>query len=139
MLQKKLAMIASIMAVVGLSGCATIMNGGTTQAINVQAIDSETNLPISGAVCHVSTTKDQMAYVNGNPGVATVTRGGGALTVACAKKGYMQTRTASGNSFDAWTIGNVIFWPGFIVDAVSGAAVKYPSHITVVMTRNHSH
>ncbi|AIL65251.1 hypothetical protein NOVO_04345 [Rickettsiales bacterium Ac37b] len=28
---------------------------------------------------------------------------------------------------------NVLFWPGFIVDAATGAVHKAPSHITVFM------
>ncbi|MDX1900739.1 MAG: hypothetical protein SFW66_01885 [Gammaproteobacteria bacterium] len=134
-LKKKVAVLG--LATLTLSGCATIMSGGSTQTINVQAVDNDSGQPIQGAVCQVSNAKSQMSYVSGNPGTVSVSNGGGALTVACTKKGYIQTRTASGDSFNAWAIGNVIFWPGFIVDAVTGAMTRYPSHITVVMTRAH--
>jgi len=119
-----------------LSGCATIMNGGSTQKINVQAVDDATHQLIPGAVCTVIDGQNNSYPVMGNPGVVTLTRGKGALTVSCKKEGYRQSKIAAGDSFNAWTLGNIIFWPGIVVDAVSGAALKYPSHLSVIMVKN---
>jgi hypothetical protein len=119
-----------------LSGCATIMNGGSTQKVNVQAVDDATHQLIPGAVCTVVDGQSNSYPVMTNPGVVTLTRGKGALTVSCNKEGYRQSKIAAGDSFNAWALGNIIFWPGIIVDAVSGAALKYPSHLSVIMVKN---
>ena len=60
----------------------------------------------------------------------------GAITPQCKKKGYVQKSFGVGSSFSAVTMVNILFWPGFIVDAMSGAASKYPSHITVIMEKS---
>jgi hypothetical protein len=41
-----------------------------------------------------------------------------------------------GDSFNSVTLINILFWPGFIVDGVSGATHEYPSHISVYMKKN---
>lgn len=117
-----------------LTGCATIMSG-TTQSINLQAIDEANNEIIPGAVCSVMDGKGLRYAVNSNPGQFTVTKGNGALNPTCKKEGYIQSSFGVGDSFNAVTLVNVLFWPGFIVDAVSGAIKDYPSHMTVYMKR----
>jgi ABC-type Fe3+-hydroxamate transport system substrate-binding protein len=116
-----------------ISGCATIVSG-TTQPIHLQAIDSKTHALIPGAMCTL-TDKEGRTYVfNSNPGMVIVTKGQGALIAHCQKPGYVQSQVGVGQSFNAWTVANVIlFWPGIFVDALSGAIQKYPSHITVLM------
>jgi hypothetical protein len=70
-----------------------------------------------------------------NPGSAIVSRSNGSLQVNCKKEGYIQLNTAVGDSFNSTTLVNVLFWPGFIVDAVTGAYKKYPSHYVVSMEK----
>lgn len=127
---------ALFLTVTLLSGCATIMNGGSTQKINVQAVDETTHQLIPDAVCTVRDGQGTSYPVMGNPGIVTVTRGKGALTVSCTSKTHRQSKIAAGDSFNAWTLGNIIFWPGIVVDAVSGAALKYPTHLSVIMVKN---
>ncbi len=129
----KLAILALSISI--LSGCATIAGGGSSQEINVQAVDAKDHKPIQGVVCDVTDGKDVTYPVIGNPGKVEVTRGHGALTVSCHKHGYKQGKVAAGDSFNAWMLADVIFWPGAIVDAVDGAAEKYPSHISVLMVK----
>lgn len=116
-----------------ISGCATIVSG-TTQPIHLQAIDSRTHTLIPGAMCTLSDKTGRTYYYNSNPGTVIVTKGQGALTAHCQRPGYIQKEVGVGQSFNAWTIANVIlFWPGVFIDAYSGAMQKYPSHITVLM------
>ncbi|MBA2654150.1 MAG: hypothetical protein H0U71_03665 [Gammaproteobacteria bacterium] len=118
-----------------ISGCATIVSG-TTQPIHLQAIDYQTHEIIPGAVCTLTDSKGRTYGFNSNPGTVVVTKGQGALVACCQKPGYFQKQVGIGQSFNAWTIANVIlFWPGVFVDAYSGAMQKYPSHITVLMDR----
>ncbi|XVN44021.1 MAG: hypothetical protein RCG16_08350 [Rickettsia hoogstraalii] len=49
------------------------------------------------------------------------------------KEGYKQLNIAVGDNFNSVTLINVLFWPGFIVDALSGSYKKYPSHYLVAM------
>lgn len=120
-----------------LSGCATILGGGSTQQINVEAVDAQTNKTLDGAVCQIKDGKGMTYSIEGNPGATEVTRGQGALAVTCHKKGYKQSKVAAGNSFNAWMLGDVLFWPGAIVDGIDGSAEKYPSHLTVIMQPLH--
>lgn len=116
-----------------ISGCATIVSG-TTQPIHLQAIDCRTHEIIRGAHCTLSDNKGHTYVYNSNPGTVIVTKGQGALMAHCSKPGYIQKQIGIGQSFNAWTVANVIlFWPGVFVDALSGAMQQYPSHITVLM------
>lgn len=118
-----------------LAGCATIVSG-TTQAIHLQAIDNYTHEIIPGAMCTLSDSKGRTYPINSNPGTVIVNKGQGALTAHCFRPGYRQKEIGIGQSFNAWTVANVIlFWPGVFVDALSGAMQQYPSHITVLMER----
>ena len=135
MLKSKLVMGVKVLMpllIVALSGCATVFTG-TTQRIDVQAIDTVNHRPIPGARCTVIDGQGAELFVGGNPGSIVVTKGKGALNVRCSRAGYIQKQVGVGQSFNAWTIVNVLFWPGILVDAATGAIQKYPSHITVLM------
>ncbi len=120
-----------------LSGCATMFSG-TTQTIHVQAINSATHNAVSGAQCTIDDGKGRHYIVSGNPGSVIVTRGRGALQVHCRAPGYNQKAVGAGQSFNAWTVADVLFWPGALVDAMSGAITKYPNYITVLMQKSGS-
>lgn len=121
-----------------LTGCATIMSGGT-QNVGVKAVDATTNRPVPNVVCQAHDSKGMSYTVNGNPGTTLVTRGQGVLRIDCHGQGYAPSEVSLRDGFNAWTLGNIIFWPGIIVDAVSGAAEKYPSDVTVMMTPKSIH
>ena len=118
-----------------LTGCATIISG-TSQVINVKAIDKQTQQVIPHAKCTLSNSKGVNYPVYGNPGSVSVAREYGGLQATCTAKGYVQTGVGVGESFNAWTLVDVIFWPSFLVDAATGAAKKYPSYITVLMQKS---
>ncbi len=122
-----------------ITGCATVVSG-TTQPIHLQAIDSKTHEIIPGAMCTLTDSNGRTYVYNSNPGMVIVNKGQGALTAKCNRSGYRQKEVGVGQSFNAWTIANVIlFWPGVFVDALSGAMQKYPSHITVLMEPCYKH
>jgi len=58
------------------------------------------------------------------------------LQVNCNKDGYIQTNLDVMDSMNGITFINAIFWPGFIVDAVSGSMQKYPKHLVVQMKKS---
>jgi hypothetical protein len=120
--------------VLALAGCATVFTG-STQNIHVQAIDSNNNTILKDVSCTLTDAKGVIYAIHGNPGSALVTKGAGVITPNCTKKGYVQKTFGAGESFNAVTMVNILFWPGFIVDAMSGSMHKYPSHITVVMEK----
>lgn len=125
--------LCAIFPLLALAGCATIISG-TTQPIHLQAIDYQTHQVIPGAMCTLCDSKGRTYVFNSNPGTVIVNKGQGALIARCRRPGYVQKEVGVGQSFNAWTIANVIlFWPGVFVDAFSGAMQNYPSHITVLM------
>jgi hypothetical protein len=115
-----------------LSGCATIFTG-TSQSVNIRAVDSANNQPLKGVTCSITDGKGIVYAVPANPGSVQITKGHGALSPNCQKVGYIQKNFGVGEDFNAVTIVNILFWPGFIVDAMTGSMHKYPSHITVFM------
>ena len=117
-----------------MSGCSTILSG-TSQQIHVKVIDANTSEILKNASCTINNSDGNDYRISSNPGKVLVEKGHGALRVSCKAKGYKQSRTGYGKSFDAISIVNVLFWPGFIVDSLSGAIQKYPSHIVVEMEK----
>ena len=116
-----------------LSGCATIFSG-TTQSINIKVIDNNNNL-VDSPACLVSDPSGASNTLNSNPGVITVSRGHGVIGIFCKKDGYNQQHVSIGDSFNAVTLIDIIFWPSFFVDAATGAYKKYPSHYVVSMEK----
>lgn len=115
-----------------LSGCATIFTG-TSQNINIQAVSSKDNETLKGVRCTIRDGEGTIYAVPSNPGSISIRKGKGSLTPKCRKTGYKQITYGVGENFNAITFVNVLFWPGFIVDAVTGSMNKYPSHIAVLM------
>lgn len=85
--------------------------------------------------CTVTDGKGVTYLLNTNPGEIFVHKGNGPLRPTCNREGYIQKTVATGDSFNTMTVVNVIFWPGFLVDACTGAMKNYPSHMTIIMER----
>lgn len=117
-----------------LTGCATIVTG-SNQRLNVQALDSKTLKIIPHAKCELKGNSGQIYSINGNPGSTEVNIKEGRLLAKCRKAGYKQVQIGVGQSFNAWTVADVIFWPTIFVDIATGAVEKYPSHVTVLMQK----
>lgn len=128
----KLKSFVTALLIMTLTGCATIFSG-TSQTINVKVVDATTQVPLQNVSCVVSDGNNSYTMA-GNPSAINISKGGH-VVINCSKPGYRQLNMAVGDSFNAVTIVNVLFWPGFIVDAVSGAYKKYPSHYLINMQR----
>ena len=126
--------IIALFTLLSLSGCATVFSG-TTQNVNVKVVDSKNNDLLTDISCIIHDPNGGSNVVNSNPGVANIAKGHGSLDIKCSKDGYRQLNTAVGNSFNGVTLVNVLFLPGFIVDAATGAYKKYPSHYVVSMEK----
>jgi hypothetical protein len=113
------------------SGCATLF-GGSSQTISLKAVDTSGNM-LDGVKCVFQDSYGDKYNVNSNPGSATIPRGKDALSAVCTKPGYKQLNTAVGQDFNKTTLLNVLFWPGALVDGMTGAYKKYPSHYLVTM------
>ncbi len=134
---QKLKIAGAVSLAILASGCASLVSG-TTQTIYVQAIDQNTQQRIPNARCVLKDSKNNTYVLKGNPSSLLINKGQGALHTECTAPGYEQNAVGTGATFDKWTIGNIIFWPGVIVDVVTGAVTKYPDHVTVLMERTHS-
>lgn len=128
---KKLSIITTSLL---MTGCATVFSG-TSQTINVQAVDESNNQIIPNTICTITDGKGGVYTISSNPGSTVINKGRGSLETRCRAKGYRQKQVGVGQDFNAWTVANVIFWPGLLVDAATGAIQKYPSHITVLMEK----
>lgn len=133
---KKAFILGLAVATLGLTGCATITSG-TTQELHVQAIDAKSNALVSGAHCVISDADNNNFKLLGNPATIEMKRARAPLTILCKKSGYIQAQAGVGSTFNAWTVGDVFFWPGLIVDGIDGAMTSYDkTHITVVMAKD---
>lgn len=135
---KNIVKITAIgLCAVMLQSCGTVFSG-TSQTINVKVVDQKTQETVDNAQCIVTGSNGMAQPLNTNPGTVVVSRDSAPLVINCNKKGYRQVNTAVGDSFNAVTLVNVLFWPGFIVDAVTGAYKKLPSHYVVYMEKSAS-
>ncbi|AZL16274.1 hypothetical protein [Rickettsiales endosymbiont of Stachyamoeba lipophora] len=119
-------------SVVSLTSCATIFSG-TSQAINVQVIDDNTRTLIIEPNCLIIDVNNRTMTLPSNPGTVTIDKSASPIIIDCKKAGYKQAQIGAGNNFNAVTFINILFWPGFIVDALSGAYKKFPTHFVVTM------
>lgn len=126
-----------------LSGCGTPMMPRVSgisadrsfQTIHVQAVSASSNGIIQETSCSVKDTGGQRYYVIGNPGKVSVPKDKSSFTITCHKVGYQQSKIGTSDNYNAWASGKIAFWRGSTVDAESGAIVKYPSYLTVVMSK----
>ncbi len=130
----RLSLVLTLALSIALSGCATLFSG-STQTINVKIVESGSDNALEGVSCIVAHPNGNTWTLPGNPGILTVDRGNGAIQISCKKAGYRQLNMAVGDGFNAVTVVNILFWPGFIVDALSGSYKKYPSHYLITMQK----
>lgn len=125
-----------LIIVLVMNGCATITSG-SSQSISVKVVDaSSDNELMNNVQCtFMDEHGDRYVVQNGNPGNVSIPKGRGELTVNCKKSGYRQLNALVGDSFNKTTLLNVLFWPGAVVDGMTGAYKKYPSHYVVSMER----
>lgn len=126
--------VIAFLTVFALSGCATVFTGSTNN-VQLRVVDADTNELINGVKCSI-TDNDGMVYLlSSNPGSIIATKGKGTLRVDCKKTGYAQQNMGISQTINGVTFINVLFWPGFIVDAVTGSIHKYPANATIQMKK----
>lgn len=131
----RLSKLLTVATTLFLTSCATLISG-TNQNINIKAVDVGTNETLSGVVCSVHTTKGAGYNVDlDTTSFISIEKDQGMLQFNCTKAGYKQVSVVSTQSFDGATIANILFWPGFIVDASTGSMKKYPSNIMISMKK----
>ena len=114
-----------LLATFGLSACASI-TVGTTETIAVSTT------PKAGAICELANEKGRWA-VNPTPGLTTVTKSYGDLTISCSHpdgdKGTMSIQSSTaGAAFGNILLGGLV---GTAIDMSSGTAYIYPSSVAV--------
>ena len=116
-----------ILVLFGLSGCASIVTGGT-QSLQVMTPTAD------GANCSLS-NKEGMWQVN-SPGAVTVKRSKTDVLVECTKPGYQTGKAVADSGFEPWTLGNVLIGGliGLGIDWGTGSIHKYPSTIQVPLS-----
>lgn len=121
--------LSLILLVVGtmLGGCATVVSG-TTQTIGVNS-DPE------GADCQFRRKGVLVGRVNPTPGTMQVSKDYESVSVLCTKEGFDDTSGTIGSEFQAMTLGNILLGGviGVVVDAASGAMMKYPESVTFTL------
>lgn len=133
MLRKASLLLASAISLALLSGCATVFTG-TTQSIYVSAADQQQN-ELAHVSCNIIDSSGADYHLSANPGTVLVPKGKGPLQVRCEQPGYNNYSGAIGSTFNAVTLLDIFFWPTFIVDFATGAAMKYPGHYYVIMKK----
>ena len=122
-----------ILLLLSLSGCATMFSD-KTQQINLKVVDHENEL-IENPSCVITDPHGESTASTDNPAIVNISRGNGDLRINCRKAGFTQDSTAAGSNFNSTSLVNLLFWPGFVVDAATGAYKKYPSHFIVTMKK----
>jgi len=120
-----------------LTGCFATMFSGSTQAIQMKVVDDNGDL-IEKVRCIVHDPSGMSHSITSNPGVVVIQRGSGSLFVDCKKAGYKQLNVMVGESFNKVVLLNLLWWPGFVIDTVTGAYKQYPSHYVVTMEESGS-
>jgi hypothetical protein len=118
---------ASALALVFLSGCATIITGAS-QGVTVESDPS-------GATCSVTRGKEQLAAISATPAQVTLSKGWSDLAIDCEKEGHVASKSVVPSSFQPWTLGNILLGGvlGIAIDAASGAITEYPKVITSLL------
>ena len=93
------------------SGCATVFKG-TSEIIHVQSNPAGATVYVNGL--NMGTTASPQ----------TLKKGFDSQTITLKKEGYVEQNLVVQRSFDPICFLNILFWPGFIVDAASGAMMK---------------
>jgi len=117
----------AVFAGFAISACATISTG-TDQAVRVI-----TEKDVVGASCTFLDSEGNRSYIPRTPGTTYMPRGNAPLTVTCKKPGYKPATFVVEEGMAGATMGNVILGGGigFIFDAASGAAQRYPDEVVV--------
>ena len=118
---------AALAALVGLSGCASIITG-TSQSIAISTPNA------SAASCVLSNSEGTWSVTT--PAVTHVEKSRKDIHVNCSKQGYQDAVAMIPSEFQPWTLGNILIGGliGVGVDAATGAMNEYPDNFAVSMS-----
>lgn len=120
-------------AVLALSGCASIIQGGT-QPVTIRSVPD-------GAAITVSNRNGEKVHAGTAPVTLTLNRGAGyfkpeSYTIVVSKDGFDRKEMTITGTLSGWYIGNIVFG-GLIgmlaVDPVTGAMYTLPDAVTATL------
>ena len=109
---KKIFNIFAISATLMLSSCATVFTG-TKQTVNIKTDPPAADIEVDGIKVGVT------------PMDVTLKKGFTGQTVNLKLNGYEAKTFQPTTTFNAVSVVNFLFVPGFIIDAATGAMMKY--------------
>ncbi|NTE03523.1 PEGA domain-containing protein [Agrobacterium tumefaciens] len=109
---KKIFNIFAISATLMLSSCATVFTG-TKQTVNIKTDPPAADIEVDGIKVGVT------------PMDVTLKKGFTGQTVSLKLNGYEAKTFQPITTFNAVSVVNLLFFPGFIIDAATGAMMKY--------------
>ena len=122
---KMLFTIVAMTVAAMVCGCSTVLSG-TSQKITA-------NTTPTGADCSLTRDGLVIGRVNPTPGQTEVSTNRSGITVNCKKDGYQDASTVDAAGFDPVVLADVLWWPGAVVDAASGAASKYDGVVNITL------
>ncbi|WP_316824340.1 PEGA domain-containing protein [Pedobacter miscanthi] len=109
---KKIFNLAAVSATLLLSSCATVFTG-TKQTVQINTNPPAATVEIDGVKAGVT------------PLAVTLKKGFTGQTISLKLDGYDPKTFQPQTTFNAVSVVNLLFFPGFIVDAATGAMMKY--------------
>jgi hypothetical protein len=116
------------------TACATIFTG-TSQNHSVKVVDADNKDVLKDSKCTLYDGEGMSHSINSGEGVVVLQKGKGSIKLECKDSGYENRTVVVGQKLNPVTIANVLFWPGIIVDAVTGSLQKYPTYTNVEMSK----
>ena len=113
-----------------LSGCASMFSGKTQNT----ALETDPE----GAACSVKKNGFVVDSVSKTPSGIGIQKSKEDLRITCKKEGFSDSETLMESSVDPVTFVNLLFWPGFIIDASTGAMFEYPERIKLDLNTGES-
>lgn len=127
---QRIRWVAALSTVLVLAGCATLLGGGTSQPVTLDATPSEASYTV------ISSSGIEMSS---GPVPATITLPRkNEYQVRVELDGYETRNVALTKGLNGWVWGNLVFgWiVGFAIDFISGSAYKLePAMVNVTLER----
>ena len=118
-----------ILFLLAASGCASILGGGSSQVVTIAATPSQANYTItssSGIEMSAGSVPASIRLPRKNE-----------YQINISLDGYETRTLAMTRGTNGWIWVNLLFWPGFIVDFLTGAAYKLePTLVNVTLERS---
>lgn len=108
---KKILALSLLSSMIGLTGCATIF-GDNSKVVHVDSYPQRAQVYVNSMPAGTT------------PTMVTVPSTWSPTVITLKKKGYAEQTAIVGNKFQPVGILNIFFWPGFVIDAISGDMMK---------------